>query len=431
METINESLDSSEGRLEIPTSMRAVTLDGIGFEHLRVSEVPVPVPGPDQLLARVDAAGVCTSLIKLVEQGPSHNLVYGWNIENHPLILGDEGALTLVQIGTNLRDTFRCGERCVLQPAVDHPPINHRGRYRNSSRGIEKVAVGYTLAGHLAEYMLIPEEVIQAGCVVRLTGNDLPFAHASMSEPLSCIISSQDHHLHLVQQDPLGPRKAVKGLLEGGVTVIVGTGAMGRMHVDLALSYRPRVLVAVDLLSSRLQLVEEYFTGRAEKTGTRLYTVNVERESLEEVVAAITDHRGADDVIVAVGSRPVIESAQHLVGRHGNFNLFGGLKKGEDLIGLDTGIVHYKETVVTGSSGGSPWDVKRTLDLMAASQITPDLHIGCVGDLEHAPHLLEMVKAQQLDGKAVVYPHRRTRDLQMVKGWSARDEQKYLSTREV
>jgi L-iditol 2-dehydrogenase len=275
--------------------------------------------------------------------------------------------------------------------------------------------------------MLIPEEVILADCVLSLPRKDLPFAHAAMSEPLSCIISAQDHHLHLVQNDPLSPRSAVKGLKENGVTVVIGVGAMGRMHIDLAFNYRPRILVAADLLPSRLQLVEKHFTQRAENAGTLLYTVNPENESLEEVVAQLTDHRGADDVIVAVGSRSVIESSQHLVGRQGNLNLFGGLKKGDDVIGLDSGIVHYKETVVTGSSGGSPWDVKRTLELMAASELTPDLHISCVGDLDHAPRLLEMVKAQQLGGKAVIYPHRRTGEIRTVDKWTAQDERDYMT----
>ena len=58
MEAFNKTSDSAGGQTEIPSQMRAVVLDGVGFEHLRVTRVPVPVPGPNQLLARVDAAGV-------------------------------------------------------------------------------------------------------------------------------------------------------------------------------------------------------------------------------------------------------------------------------------------------------------------------------------------------------------------------------------
>jgi len=61
--------------MSVPAEMRAVVLDGTGFEHLRVRNVPTPRPGPKQMLARVDAAGICTSLIKLIEQGPKHPLI--------------------------------------------------------------------------------------------------------------------------------------------------------------------------------------------------------------------------------------------------------------------------------------------------------------------------------------------------------------------
>jgi threonine dehydrogenase-like Zn-dependent dehydrogenase len=137
-------------KFAIPAEMRALVLDGAGFDHLRLRSVATPRPGPRQLLARVDAAGICTSLIKLVEQGPRHNQVYGWDVERYPLILGDEGSVTIVEAGAELRRGYAAGERYVIQPAVDHAPINHRERYRDGARGIAKIAVGYTLPGHLA-----------------------------------------------------------------------------------------------------------------------------------------------------------------------------------------------------------------------------------------------------------------------------------------
>ena len=77
--------------MSIPDTMRALVLSGRGFDHLAVREVPIPRPNPKQLLARVDAAGICTSLIKLIEQGSDHSYLYGLDPAEHPLILGDEG----------------------------------------------------------------------------------------------------------------------------------------------------------------------------------------------------------------------------------------------------------------------------------------------------------------------------------------------------
>ena len=414
----------------VPPEMRALVLEGVGFDQMRVRKITTPRPGPRQMLARVDAAGICTSLIKLIEQGSNHQLLYGWDIRRYPLILGDEGSITLVEVGRDLQERFSPGERYVIQPAVDHAPINHRDRYRDEGKGIGKVAVGYTLGGHLAEYMLVTEEVMEANCLLPLPDPALAYAHAAMSEPFSCVISAQDHHLHLRQTDRLAPREVFKGLKPGGVTVVIGAGAMGRMHIALAMSYRPASIVVADLVEPRLELVRNHFGARAQALGITLCTVNPSQQDLKKAVDELTRHAGADDVIVAVGSRKAVETAQTLMGRGGVLNLFGGLKKGEDILGFDTSMVHYKEITITGSSGGSPWDVARALELMATKEIDAGAHITRIGDLEHAAEFLQMIKAQEIDGKAVVYPHRPSREIRAVKSWSAQDEQAYLKGRE-
>jgi len=232
--------------------------------------------------------------------------------------------------------------------------------------------------------------------------------------------------VHLVQDAPLGPRQVVKRLKAGGVIVVIGAGAMGRMHVDLALSYRPRAIAVADFVEARLELVRTLLGPRASKAGIDLRVVNPAVIDLSDFVNQLTDYGGADDVIVAVGSKKAIQSPQGLVGRGAVLDLFGGLKKGEDLIGLDTGIVHYKEINVTGSSGGSPWDIARTLELMAEREIDAGCHITRIGDPEQAVEFLRMILAQEIDGKAVVYPHRRTAEIRAVKSWSAQDEEDYL-----
>ena len=83
--------------------MQAVVLSGIGPGNLSCQEIPVPQVGPNQLLARVDAAGVCSSILKVLSQGSKHTFLNGWNLEQFPIILGDEGAVTLVKVGENLR----------------------------------------------------------------------------------------------------------------------------------------------------------------------------------------------------------------------------------------------------------------------------------------------------------------------------------------
>jgi threonine dehydrogenase-like Zn-dependent dehydrogenase len=96
-------------------------------------------------------------------------------------------------------------------------------------------------------------------------------------------------------------------------------------------------------------------------------------------------------------------------------------------VALDGRFVHYREVNVTGSSGGGPWDVAEALRLMASAEIDAAAHVAHIGDLEHAPDLFEMARQQRVEGKAIVYPHRRTPDVLTVLRWDAEDEQRYLT----
>jgi len=65
---------------------------------------------------------------------------------------------------------------------------------------------------------------------------------------------------------------------------------------------------------------------------------------------------------------------------------------------------------------------------MAAGEIDAGDHIARIGDLAHAADFLQMIKAQAIDGKAVVYPHRPSSEIRTVKSWTAQDEQDYLQS---
>jgi threonine dehydrogenase-like Zn-dependent dehydrogenase len=411
----------------VPAEMRATVLDGRGTASLAVRTVPVPRPGPRQLLARVDAAGICTSVNKLIDQGAEHPLMHGWDPAAHPAIVGDEGVVTIVDVGADLASAWTVGQRCAVQPAVDLAPINHLERYADHGRGVAKIAVGYSLPGLLAEYILIPEEVLEAGCLLRLPDDSLPAGHAAIAEPISCIISAHAHHMHLSQPDRTNPRTATAGLKRGGVTVIIGAGPMGRIHVDLAIAARPRVIIATARRQERLQWLHDTFGARAEAVGVELITVNARTGDLAETVRRVSNEAGADDLIVTAADGQLMESVQHLLARYGVLDLFAGLPPGKEIIGIDERFVHYQEINITGSSGGGPWDVIETLRLMAAGEIDAAAHIGHVGDLEHAPELLSMAREGRVQGKAIVYPHRRIEAIRNVARWTADDEQRYLA----
>lgn len=411
--------------MSLPARMRAVVLRGAGEDACRLEEVPVPRPGPGQVLARVDAAGICASLIKTIAQGGAHPYFHGRDLGAHPAILGDEGSVTLVAVGADLAGRYEVGTRWVVQPAVDHAPVNDLHLFPDRGRGIRKIACGYTLPGHLAEYMLIPEEVLLARCLVPVPDAGMPHAHAAIAEPLSCCVSGQAHHVHLVQDAPTEARRARAGPRPGGVTVIVGLGAMGRMHVEVALANGAGIVIGSDPSEGRRARTRALFGARAAAAGARL--VLATPGTVAEAVAAASDGRGADDLIVAVGAGAVIEAALPLLGRGGVANLFGGLRAGHSEIRVDANAVHYGETCITGSSGGTPWDVARTLAWIAEGRVDAGAHVAKIGGMDHALELIDDVRHQRLDGKAVLYPHRPLAAPFEVAGWSADDEAGHLA----
>ncbi|MEA2063555.1 MAG: alcohol dehydrogenase catalytic domain-containing protein, partial [Gemmatimonadota bacterium] len=102
--------------VKIPETMKALFLEGTGEESLKLREVPVPRPGPGQVLCRVDAAMACASDTKLVDQGARHSLLNGWDVEKYPVIIGHEASLTVMASGPDLLEKFPEGTRCALQP---------------------------------------------------------------------------------------------------------------------------------------------------------------------------------------------------------------------------------------------------------------------------------------------------------------------------
>jgi threonine dehydrogenase-like Zn-dependent dehydrogenase len=408
----------------VPPTMKALVLSGPGFENLAVREVRVPEVGDGQLLCRVDAAGVCTSNIKIIAQGSDHISLNGWDLRAFPIILGDEGSLTLVKVGKALGDRYTVGQRFAIQPAVDVAPILHRERYRDGARGMHKCSVGYTLGGNLAEYLLIQEEVLAGQCLIPLPEEGLPYYSVAMGEPISCIYSAQQRHVHLRKDGPYAERVAELGLLRGGTTLIVGAGVMGRIHCELALRFRPRNLLISDIDPARLRRVEQSLGAKAADLGVRLQTVPA--RNLEETLRRVSGGEGADDIILAVGIREVQQEALSLLARGGVANLFGGLPRGKHILNLDALDVHYRETRVVGSSGGEPSDLRATLEAIAGGEIEPGNYVYGIGSLQHAPEILQGILQNRVDGKAILYPHAEIKTFQTVESWSRSREEEHL-----
>ncbi|MCB0202872.1 MAG: alcohol dehydrogenase catalytic domain-containing protein, partial [Anaerolineae bacterium] len=89
----------------LPERNRLWPLYGAGFENLGLDGKPIDVPfptyGPDELLVRHDACGLCFSDIKVIKLGEEHPRIYR-DMKANPITLGHEIAMTVVGVGENL-----------------------------------------------------------------------------------------------------------------------------------------------------------------------------------------------------------------------------------------------------------------------------------------------------------------------------------------
>jgi len=388
---------------KLPDTMPAALLAGPGYENFSIEEVEVKLPGPDQLLARVDATTLCVSMNKPITQGPDNSYFNGWDPGANPVILGDEGSVTVVMVGKNLKNKYKIGQRYTIQPPIRCSPINCRDNYRNSGRGVDRLAVGYTLGGFYAHYILILEEVIENDALVPLPDDEMPYFAVSLAEPVSTIVRAHQLHIRPYQESPSAPRKLEVGLKKGGTTVIVGQGPMGRFHDEFALKAGVKNLIMVEVDENRLYWGKRNLDQRARQKGVSTYYFNPKEVDLASKVKEITEGRMADDVIVPVGNAGVQQDAIKLSGRGGRVNLFGGTRG--STIEIDPGFFHYQEGEIVGSSGAEVYDMKLALEAIARGDIDPGIHTALIGRFSDMPELVERAVKGEFDGKVVVYPH--------------------------
>jgi threonine dehydrogenase-like Zn-dependent dehydrogenase len=152
-------------------------LDKLGEDH-KPCEWDIPEPGPDQLLVRIEAIGLCFSDVKLIRAGEDHPRVVSKDLSTDPVIPGHEAVMRVVRVGSDVQDRFRIGERFIIQADID---VNG-----------ENIAYGYAINGGMAEYSLIDQRVLSGdeGCYLLPLKPDTPAGLAALIEPWTCVIAS-------------------------------------------------------------------------------------------------------------------------------------------------------------------------------------------------------------------------------------------------
>jgi L-iditol 2-dehydrogenase len=310
-------ISRAEGSIEpkIPSTMRAVVYRGIN--DMRVETVPVPTIGPGELLIKVATCGICGTDLKKIHMG-SHSA---------PRIFGHEMAGTVVQVGEGVTK-YSVGQRVMT---FHHVPCGecYYCRKRTPSQCPLYLKTGVTAGfapsgGGFAEYIRVMDFVVANRGVVVIPA-DVPFEQAAFIEPLNTVL------------------KGVKllNLADDDTVLVIGQGPIGLMHAALARRTGARVLTS-DLFAERHAIAARFGLKDPIHAGT---------ENVVERVLAVTEGRGADAVILAVGGNALIKTAMDAARPGGKVMLFAQTQHGEATI--DPAAVCVDEKTLLGSYSSS------------------------------------------------------------------------------
>ena len=338
-----------------------------GKNDLRLEEFELPEPREDEILAHVISDSVCMSSHKAALQGEDHKRVPD-NVAENPTIIGHEFCGEIVKVGSKWASEFGPGDRFSIQPAM-----NYKG-------SLYAPGYSYKYVGGDATYVVIPNEVMETGCLLPYKGD--AFFYGSLAEPVSCIVGA----FHACYHTTPGKYIHDMGIVEGGcLAILAGAGPMGLGAIDYAIGCdrKPSLVVVTDLDDARLARAEQILSvEKAAAKGVKLVYLNTGK--LDDPVAhmmELTGGRGYNDVFVYAPVKPVVEMGDKLLARDGCLNFFAGPTNPAFSAEFNFYNVHYGSTHIVGTSGGNTDDMREALRMMESGDINPAAMITHVGGM--------------------------------------------------
>ncbi len=357
-----------------------------GAMDLRLEEFELPEITADEVLLRVVTDSLCTSTYKAVKQGTAHKRVPE-NIAEEPIIIGHEMCGEIVEVGDNLKDNWKVGQRIVIQPALKLPSGYDPG-------------YSYPYIGGSATYAVVPKIVLERDCMVPYAGDS--FFKGSLVESIGCVLRGYKGFYHTDYSNYHRTDGAKKG---GRIAILGGAGPMGIGAVELAIGYAGvSQVVVTDLNQERLDYAARKSSpADAAKRGCELLYINTSgMENAAEELIKISDG-GFDDVFVMVPVPALFTMAEKICREDGCINFFAGPAVHEMQGSLNLYRVHYDGIHVVGTAGSIPEDTIDTIRLIEENAINPGAIVSHILGLKDVADTLYAMEKPS-GAKKVCYP---------------------------
>ena len=318
------------------SSVKALVLKKPG--EASVETVPNPVAAPGELLLRVRMVGFC---------GSDLNSFRGRNpLVTFPRILGHEVSATVIEGNA----TLPAGTDVALSPytGCGRCPSCRSGRANacqfNQTLGVQR-------DGALAEFVAMPKEKLYPA---KLTTKEL-----CLVEPLT-----------------VGFHAVARGLVKADDSVaILGCGGVG-LGAVAASSARGARTICVDMDDEKLAVARAAGGSDA---------INIAKESLHDRLQELTEGRGPDVMIEAIGTPQTFRAAVEEVAFTGRVVYIGYAK---EPVSYETKLFVQKELDILGSRNALPEDFRSVIHLLEKKKFPVDQAVSLVVPLEEAADAL-------------------------------------------
>ncbi len=333
-------------------------------KDIRIEEMPVPKIGPDELLMRVQASGICGS-----------DVLEWYRSKKAPLVLGHEVAGDVVQVGDSIKN-FKEGDRIA---ASHHVPCN---------------TCYYCLTGHqtscdtlratnfdpggFAEFLRLPTINVDRG--VYMLPEGMSYEDATFHEPLGCVIRA-----HRIAR--LGPGQSV---------MVIGSGIAGLLNIHLARASGAGRILAVDPVAYRLKEAKKFGADEAIKPS----------EDAGACFRQMNEGRLADLVMVCTGAEDAILQAFEVVERGGTVVLFAPTEEKTQIHFSVNELFFRNDVTITTSYGAAPYDSWMALQLIQSSTIKVNEMISHRLSLEETALGFQITAKAQDSLKVIIEPQK-------------------------
>jgi L-iditol 2-dehydrogenase len=348
---------------KIPSTMLAAVYRG--KNDVRMETVPVPEIGAGELLVRVHTCGICGTDLKKIATG-SHSA---------PRIFGHETSGVVVATGKGASH-FQAGDRVLV---FHHIPCRecYYCRHKTFAQCETYKKVGCTAGfepsgGGFAEYVRVMDWIVQQGTVRIPEG--VSFEQACFVEPVNTCMKGIDA-LHLQSDETV---------------LVIGQGPIGLILSILAKRTGARVITS-DLYSQRLTISKSFGLG---------LTIDASRADVTEQVRELTEGRGADAAILAVGGTGLIRSAMDATRPGGRVLLFAQTVRGE--VAVDPAAICVDEKTLLGSYSASVELQEESVRFVMSREMELERLISHRFPLSRGLEALELAAHPQPDSMKIV-----------------------------